>query len=60
MIPEDRVAEVLSELFGAAKICSASIISWSAKKATDVSGLASLVAGLIAKAPVRHLDETGL
>jgi hypothetical protein len=27
LIPEDRVAEVLSELFAAAKICPASIVA---------------------------------
>lgn len=60
LIPEDRVSEVLRELFGAARICSASIVAWGAKKAADFAGLASHVADLLAKVPVRHLDETGL
>jgi transposase len=59
LIPEDRVAEVLSELFGAARICSASIVAWGARKAADFAGLTAHIAGLVAMAPVRHLDETG-
>ena len=59
MLPEDRVAEVLKELFGAAKVCPASIVSWVARKARDVADLAANIADLIAKAPVRNLDETG-
>ena len=64
LIPEDRVAEVLSELFGAAQICSASIVApvlknGGARKAADFAGLAAYIAGLAATAPVRHLDETG-
>ena len=64
LIPEDRFAEVLSELFGAAQICSASIVApvlknGGARKAADFAGLAAYIAGLAATAPVRHLDETG-
>ena len=64
LIPEDRVAEVLSELFGAAQICSASIVApvlknRGTRKAADFAGLAAYIAGLVATAPVRHFDETG-
>ena len=59
LLPEDRVAEVLSELFGATKLCSASIVAWGAKKAFDFSGLLARIADLVATSLVRHLDETG-
>ena len=60
LIPEDRVAELLRDLFGADTICPASIAAWGTKKAADFAGLAAHVADLVAHSPVRHLDETGL
>src|SRR5271157_3485835 len=35
LIPEDRTAQALSDLFGAPLICSASIVAWVGKKAQE-------------------------
>lgn len=59
LIPEDRVAEVMGDLFGAGLLCPASIASWSAAKAEEVKPFVDHVAALADHAPVRHLDETG-
>jgi transposase len=59
LIPEDRVAEVMGDLFGAALLCPASIASWSATKAEEVKPFVDHVTALADHAPVRHLDETG-
>jgi transposase len=59
LIPEDRVAEVMSDLFGAPSLCPASLVAWGDKKAIALEPFAAHVAGLVARAPVRHLDETG-
>ena len=56
LIPEDRVGDIMHELFGAGQLCPASICAWSAKKACE---LAPFEAEIAAMAPVRHLDETG-
>src|SRR5208337_3440636 len=36
LIPEDRTAQALSDLFGAPLICSASIVAWVGKKAQEL------------------------
>jgi transposase len=59
LIPEDRVAQVMSDLFGAGLLCPASVVAWGEKKAGQLTALAAHIAALVAKAPVRHLDETG-
>src|ERR1035437_9355629 len=59
LIPEDRVAEVMSDLFRAASLCPASLGPWGEKKATELAPFAEHIAGQVARAPVRHLDETG-
>jgi transposase len=59
LIPEDRVAEVMSDLFGAELLCPASVASWSTAKAEDLKPLVDHIAALVDHAPVRHLDETG-
>jgi transposase len=59
LIPEDRVAEVMSDLFGARSLCPASLVAWAEKKAIALEPLAQHIAGLVARAAVRHLDETG-
>lgn len=59
LIPEDRVAEVMGDLFGAELLCPASVAAWSTKKAEDLKPFEALIAARAAQAPVRHLDETG-
>jgi transposase len=59
LIPEDRVADVMNDLFGAALLCPASIVTWGIKKAAELQPFVEHIAARIASAPVRHLDETG-
>jgi transposase len=59
LIPEDRVAEVMSDLFGAELLCPASVASWSAAKAEELNPFVDHIAALADRAAVRHLDETG-
>ena len=59
LIPEDRVADVMNDLFGAALLCPASIVTWGIKKAADLQPFVEHIAARIASARVRHLDETG-
>jgi len=59
LIPEDRVGDIMSDLFGAKLLCPASIVAWSEKKASGLKALAEDIAALVAQAPVRNLDETG-
>jgi transposase len=59
LVPEDRVSDILCEVFGAGRLCAASITAWCAQKAEALTAVAAHVAALIAKAPVRNLDETG-
>ena len=60
LIPEDRVAQAMQDLFGAGRLCPASLVGWGKKKAVEWAGVAAQIAALLAKAPVRNLDETGL
>ncbi len=59
LIPEDRVSEILCDLLGAGRLCPASLATWCARKAEDLRAVMARIGALIAKAPVRHLDETG-
>src|SRR5580692_4458920 len=59
LIPEDRVAQALSDLFGVALICPASIVAWVGKKARALGPLYDAIGQRVAAAAVRHLDETG-
>jgi len=59
LIPEDRVAQAMQDLFGAGRLCPASIVTWGKKKAVEWAGVAAHIAALVAEAPVRNLDETG-
>ena len=59
LIPEDRVAEVMADLFGAGLLCPASVASWGAAKAEELKPFVDHIAALVDRAPVRHLDETG-
>ena len=60
LIPEDRVAQVMADLFGAARFCPMSLTRWVAAKARAFAPVTARIAQLAASAPVRCLDETGL
>ena len=59
LIPEDRVAEAMADLFGAKLLCPASIAAWTTAKAAQMQTVVAHIAALVASAPVRNLDETG-
>jgi transposase len=59
LVPEDRAGEIMHDLFGAGRLCPASIAAWCEKKAQDWAPVEAQIAALVAGAPVRHLDETG-
>jgi transposase len=59
LIPEDRVAEAMSDLFGASRLCPDSVANWVRGKAAALAPVAAQIAVLAAQAPVRCLDETG-
>jgi transposase len=59
LIPEDRAAQALSDLFGAPLICPASIVAWVEKKAEELSQVYEAIGQRVAEVAVRHLDETG-
>ena len=59
LIPEDRAAQALSDLFGAPLICPASVVAWVGKAAQALQPVYAFIGERVAKAKVRHLDETG-
>jgi transposase len=59
LIPEDRVAQALSDLFGSAAICPASIVAWVGKKARELGEVYQTIGRRVADVRIRHLDETG-
>ena len=58
LIPEDRLAQTMQDLFGAGRLCPASIAAWGKKKAVEWAGVAAHIAALVAKAPVRNRRVT--
>src|SRR5208283_3421375 len=48
LVPEDRVGEIMHDLFGAALLCPASIAAWSEQKAQEWAPLAAHIAALVA------------
>ncbi len=59
LIPEDRAAQALNDLFGAPLICPASLVAWVEKKARELGQVYQAIGRRVAEAGVRHLDETG-
>jgi transposase len=59
LIPEDRTAQALSDLFGAPSICPASVTNWVGKKDEELKPVYEGIGERVAAAKVRHLDETG-
>ena len=60
LIPEDRVGDIMHDLFGAPLLCPASIAAWGEGKAHEWAPVEAEIAARLATAAVRHLDETGL
>ena len=50
----------MRDLFGTGTLCPASIVGWGTKRAAELAPVAAHIAALVALAPVRHLDETGM
>jgi transposase len=59
LIPEDRVGQLLKDLFGAGSLCPAGVAAWCAAKAEAFGPVIARIAELLVRAPVRNLDETG-
>jgi transposase len=58
-VPEERTAQVLQDLFGAAAACGASVAGWVRRKAEALAPVYHCIGENVAAAPVRCLDETG-
>ncbi len=59
LIPEDRSADIMTDLFGAPTLCPASITAWVDNKAKDFEPVVEAIKQQLKGCPVRHLDETG-
>jgi transposase len=61
LIAEDRVAQAMSDLFGAGALCPASVVAWGKRKAEEFGAVAARIAALVAQAAVRHprVEEPG-
>jgi transposase len=59
LVPEDRTAQALSDLFGAPVVCPASVVAWVGKKDRELRQVYEHIGERVAEAKVRHLDETG-
>lgn len=59
LIPEDRVARTMADLFGAARFCPRSLTQWMEAQARAFEPVRARIAALARQARVRCLDETG-
>jgi len=59
LVPEDRTAQALSDLFGAPSLCPASVVAWVGRKDEALKPVYESIGERVAEAKVRHLDETG-
>lgn len=57
-IPEDRLAELLHDLYGI-DISTATIAAMEHRKAEELAPVAEAIGEKVRQAPVKHLDETG-
>lgn len=57
-IPEDRLGELLQDLFGIG-ISTATIAAMEQRKAEELAPVAGAIAAKVKQAPVKHMDETG-
>ena len=60
LIPEDRVCQLLRDLFGATSLCAASVTNWVNGAARTLGGVVEYILAQLTEGGVRHLDETGL
>ncbi|MFG6528362.1 IS66 family transposase [Sulfitobacter sp. M23508] len=60
LIPEDRVCQLLRDLFGATSLCAASVTNWVNGAARTLGGVVEHILARLTEGGVRHLDETGL
>ena len=58
LLPEKRLVALMTDLFGV-KLAAATIASMSRACAGSLKGFVETVRGLVAGAPVKHMDETG-
>jgi transposase len=59
LIPEDRVCQLLRDLFGAVSLCAASVTNWVNGAARTLGGVVEHILTRLTDGGVRHLDETG-
>jgi transposase len=59
LVPEDRVCQLLRDLFGAVSLCAASVTNWVNGAARTLGGVVEHILGRLTDGGVRHLDETG-
>jgi transposase len=57
-IPEDRLTELLKELYGI-DISTATIAAMEHRKAEELAPVAEAIGEMVKQAPIKHLDETG-
>jgi transposase len=58
LIPEDRLAELMKDVFGL-EVATATIAAIGQRKAEEFTGLAEHIEQQVKQAAVKHLDETG-
>lgn len=59
LIPEDRTADIMTDLFEAPSLCPATIASWVAQKAAAFEPVVEAIEQKLRETYCRHLDETG-
>jgi transposase len=61
LIPENRVAQTMNDVFGASYLCAASLTTWVEDKAAALAGAAAPIGALATQAPARHprVEEPG-
>jgi transposase len=58
LIPEDRLAELMDDVFGV-EVATSTIAAMGQRKAQELAGLAEHIEQQVKQAAVKHLDETG-
>jgi transposase len=58
LIPEDRLAELMADVFGV-ELATSTIAAMGQRKAQELAGLAAHIEQAVKQAAVKHLDETG-
>ena len=59
LLPEDRTAQALQDLFGAPLVYPASVMAWVRGEAQALTGVYRAIGASVGAARVRCLDETG-